>query len=128
MIDVSLLVGRRLDDVAKRDHIWEFAFSGGLGLEVGCLWRLLFVERLRLTSEDHGHQFGLPAPVDCLTELRQQIVGASVTAAAVRVGTVDMSLGFDGGYTLEVIATSAGYEAWLLGGGGLLMVGQPGYE
>ena len=91
MIDVSLLVGRRLDDVSKRDTIWVFTFSGGLGLDVQCLWRLVLAGRLKVTSEDHGHQFGLPAPVDCLTELRQRIVGTPVMAAAVRAGMVDMS-------------------------------------
>ena len=128
MIDVSLLVGRRLEAVVKHDHVWGFTFSGGLGLEVSCLWRLLVTGKLNVTSEDHGHQFGLATPVDGRAVLRQLLVGTPVTAATARAGTVDLSLEFGVRGTLEVIATSAGYEAWVLGGADFFMVGQPGYE
>ena len=117
-----------MEQLVKHDHAWGFTFSGDLNLRVDCLWRLLVSGRVAVTSEDHGHQFGLPAPVDCVSELRRRLGGLPVTAASVRAGTVDVSLGFGDGGTLEVISTSAGYEAWVLSGRDLLMVGQPGYE
>jgi hypothetical protein len=46
----------------------------------------------------------------------------------VRPKTVDFLLKFGDVATLEVIATSVGYEAWTLSGPDFLMVGQPGYE
>jgi len=126
--DLSLLVGHRLDDVVKHDYSWEFVFSDRICLQVGCLWRLVVSSRLVITSEDHGHQFGLPAPVDCLGELRQQIIGAVVEDVQVRGGTVDITLGFGSGRVLEVISTSAGYESWQVNAPGVLIVGNPGYE
>lgn len=127
MVDISLLLGKRLDQVDKDDFSWGFTFSGGLNLRVECLWRLLVSGKVVITSEDHGQQFGLPAPVDCVGELRR-IEGVSVTSAKVRAGTVDIALDFGDIATLEVIGTSAGYEAWVLSGPDILIVGQPGYE
>ncbi|QJW99766.1 hypothetical protein FTUN_7389 [Frigoriglobus tundricola] len=112
----------------RYDFSWGFSFSGGLHIRVECLWRLLVSERVVLTSEDHAHQFGLPAPVDCVGEIRRCVEGVPITRATVRARTVDMSLDFSEAATLEVIATSTGYEAWVLSGQGVLIVGQPGYE
>ena len=129
MVDLSsLLLGHRLDDVVKLDYTWQFVFSDGVSLQVGCLWRLVVAGKLTLTSEDHGHQFGLPAPVDCVVELRREIVGAAVGDLKVRAGTIDITLAFGSGRTLEVIPTSAGYEAWKVSAPGVYMVGNPGYE
>jgi hypothetical protein len=128
MAAISLLLGHRLDDVVKHDYAWRFAFSGDICLEVQCVWRLLVSGRLVITSEDHGHQFGLPAPVDCLGELRRQVIGATVEDVTARAGTTDLTLYFGSERLLEVIATSAGYEAWQLFAPGVIMVGQPGYE
>ncbi|MGH7222711.1 MAG: DUF6188 family protein, partial [Gemmataceae bacterium] len=126
--EMSRLLGHRLDKVVKQDYSWTFVFSDDLKLQVECLWRLIVSGRIQITSEDHGHQFGLPAPVDCVEELRRQVVGATVAEAKVRAGTIDVSLDFDTGGTLEVISTSAGYEAWQLNGPNVLIVGHPGYE
>jgi hypothetical protein len=124
----SLLLSHRLDDVVKHDYSWEFVFSDRVRLQVECLWRLVIPGRLVITSEDHGHQFGLPAPVDCLGELRRQIIGAAVEDVKVRPGTIDIMLGFGSGRALEVIPTSAGYEAWQVSAPGVLIVGNPGHE
>jgi hypothetical protein len=128
VVDVSLLIGHRLDDVVKLDYSWEFVFSDRVSLQVECLWRLVVSGRLVITSEDDGQQFGLHAPVDCLEELRRQIIGAAVEDVKVRAGTIDISLGFGSGRTLEVIPTSAGYEAWQVSAPGVFVVGNPGYE
>ncbi len=128
MADLSLLLGHRLDDVVKHDFTWEFIFSERHRLQVESLWRLVVSGRLLVTSEDHGHQFGLPARVDCLSELRQQIIGATIENVRVRSGTIDITLDFGSERILEVITTSAGYEAWQVGGPDVLIVGNPGYE
>ena len=124
----SLFLSHRLDAVVKHDYSWEFVFSEGVRLQVECLWRLVVSSKLLITSEDHGHQFGRPAPVDCLGELRRQIVGAVVEAVKVRAGTIDITLDLGSDRILEVIPTSAGYEAWQVSAPGVLMVGNPGYE
>lgn len=127
-MDMSLLSGRQLASVLKQEYSWAFVFSDDLTLQVECLWRLIVSGRIMITSEDHGHQFGLPAPVDCVEVLRQNVVGTKVTGVKVRAGTIDVTLEFGPDRSVEVIPTSAGYEAWQLGGNGTLILGHPGYE
>jgi hypothetical protein len=124
----SLLLGKRLEQLAKDDFSWAFTFSDGLGLRVECLWRLLVSERIVITGEDHGRQLGVPAPVDCIGEIQRWVEGVPITSVRVRAKTADFSLDFGDTATLEVIATSAAYEAWLLSGQDVIMVGRPGDE
>ena len=128
MANISLLVSHRLDDVVKHNYSWQFVFSDALSFQVECLWRLIVAGRIEVTGEDHGQQFGLPAPVDCVELLRRHIIGAAVTDVKVRAGTLDLSLEFETGAMLEIIPTSAGYEAWQLNWRDVIIVGQPGYE
>ncbi len=128
MLDVSVLLGRRLEQVVKHACMWQFAFSDAMNLNEVGLWRLLISGKLKFTSEDHGHQFGLPAPVDCIAELHRELGGVAVTDCVARVGTTDLSISFGDNAMLEVIATSGGYENWVLNGGPFVIVGQPGYE
>ncbi len=76
------------------------------------LWRLIENGRIRLTSEDDGHQFGLPSPVDAVLEVNQRLVGASCRSVTLHEGTLDLEIGFDTGHVLQLIPNSAGYEAW----------------
>lgn len=126
MTDLSWLTEHRLDSVVRNEFNWDFVFSAAVNLRAECLWRLLIADRIILTSEDHGHQFGLPAPVDCVTELRERVVGANVDAVSVREGTLDLAIHFQTGATLELIPDSSGYEAWQLGGRNMLVIATGG--
>jgi hypothetical protein len=85
--------------------------------------------RLVLTSEDHGHPFGLPAPVDAHAQAEARLTGRRVTGVRVRPETADLLLEFEGGLLFEALANSSGYEPWAfrapgidlvaLGGGGV---------
>src|SRR5262245_47105092 len=66
--DLSWLVGRRCTRIQCDEFSWTFAFDTG-EVRTPCLWRLVESGRIRVTSEDHGHQFGLPAPLDAVTPL-----------------------------------------------------------
>jgi hypothetical protein len=37
-------------------------------------------------------------------------------------GTLDLSIAFGSGHVLELLPDSSGYEAWQLGGGGMLAI------
>ena len=138
MDPLSWLVGSRLQSVRRNDHDWLFTFDGPATLVVWCLWRLTDAGRVRLASEDDGQRFGLPAPVDAAGEAARCLAGAVVTAVDVRDGALDLELRFGTGHALQVIPTSAGYEAWTavgpppdrrqvvaVGGGELAFVGRP---
>ena len=103
-----------LTTATRREFDWVFAFSGGVLLVVSCLWRLIEEGRIRLTSSDDGHQFGLPAPVDAERLLNEMLAGSRVLAVNLQDGTLDLQLKFDNGRSVEIIPDSSGYEAWTL--------------
>jgi hypothetical protein len=126
---VEWLKGKTFTRVYE-EYPQNFTFEFGAGaLAVDCLRRLIERGRLRLTSEDHGHQYGLPAPLDAYVEAEVILRGRQVTACRFREGTADLILEFEGDVQLEVLANSSGFEPWNLtapgvhvgglGGGGL---------
>ena len=133
MDDLNWLIGHRLKEVKRYEFSWALVFEDGAGATIECLWRLIGNGRIRCTSEDDGHQFGLPAPVDAEKELRELIVGAAVTGVVLQQGTLDLELRFDNGHSFQLIPGSAGYEAWnfysatqmfiAVGGGNLTVFG-----
>jgi hypothetical protein len=107
-------LGRRFVEIERLEKPWAFTFTDSVVLMVECLWRLLEGDRLVVTSEDHGHQFGLPAPVDAVACVQACLADAQVAGVEYREGTNDLRLIFASGRTLEVLPTSRGYEMWHL--------------
>ena len=128
MDTLAWLAKHRLQSVGRREHDWLFAFDGQAALVVECLWRLVEAGRIRVTSEDDGQRFGLPAPVVAAEEVGRCLVGASVASVTLRDGTLDLELRFDTGHVLEVLPTSAGYEAWQVTQGGKQFIAVGGGE
>lgn len=92
---------------------WWFRLSKGGELSThGGVWRLQSPERLVVASEDHGHAFGLPAPLDAPRAARTALHGAHVLEARVRAGAPDLELRLSNGLMLELLALSSGYECW----------------
>lgn len=116
MEDLAWLVGHRFESLTRREFDWLVAFDKGVTLTIACLWRLVERGRIRCTSEDDGHPFGLPAPVNAAAEVNARLVGASVEAVDLRTDLLDLEVRFTTGRALQLIATSAGYEAWELCG------------
>jgi hypothetical protein len=122
---VSRVCGRTVLSLTRREHDWGLLLDGETQIVIGCLWRLLEADRVRLTSQDDGQRFGLPAPVDAAGEATLRISGHRVSRAELRAGTLDL----DDGAVFQIIPDSAGYEAWQIcgpmgkviatGGGGL---------
>lgn len=101
----------------------NFSFEFGPGvLRVDCLWRIVADGRLVLTSQDHGHQFGLSAPLDAYAMAESLLLGRRVTAVRLRRETADLVVEFDGGFFLEVLSDSSGYEPWQLAAPGVHLV------
>lgn len=112
MNDLDWLVQHRLQSLIRREYDWVFLFDGEASLVVGCLWRLVEDGRIRFTSEDDGHRFGLSAPLEVAVEVNRRIAGASVKAVTLQQGTLDLELLFNTGHLLQIIPASSGYEAW----------------
>lgn len=112
MNELSWLVGCRCHEMTWREFDWVLEFDQKTGIVIECLWRLLENGRIRFTSEDHGHQFGLPAPVDAAAQFNFRVSGASVDAVELLSGTLDLTLRFSTRHVLQIVPDSAGYEAW----------------
>ena len=112
--DFGWLVGRSLSSLRFAEPgSWWFDFaSGGQIATHGGVWRLLASDELVATSADHGHLFGLPAPVDAVHEATTAMRNAHVIAARIRDGAPDLEVRLSNGLTLEVLVFSSGYECW----------------
>jgi hypothetical protein len=136
MKELAWLVGHRFQSLTRREYDWVIACNDDASLVIACLWRLVESGRIRLTSEDDGQQFGLPAPVDAEAEVNTRLAGAAIVAVELRQGLLDLELRFSTGHALQIIPDSAGYEAWnvstgdrqfiAVGGGELVIFGGEG--
>jgi hypothetical protein len=107
------MVGRAFAEVVFLDPAsWSFGFGGGTEDRAECPWRLILAGHIVLSSEDHGHQYGLPNPVDAGTQFRSLLSGRKIQAAEVRKDTRDIVIWFESGERLEIVPLSSGYESW----------------
>jgi hypothetical protein len=111
---VRPLVGNEVASVEKLDYSWFVRFGPGITVATESVWRLIGEGRIVLTSEDHGHQFGLPEPVDAEASLLVSLRGRRVTAAEIDPSSGDLTIDLGGGMQLQFLQTSLGYESWRL--------------
>ena len=133
MNDLDWLTGHRFQEMVRYEYSWALVFDGGICVTAGCLWRLIENGRIRVTNEDDGHPFGLPAPVDAVVRVNESVAGAIVTSVVLEEGTLDLEIRFGAGHALQLIANSCGYESWqahdpprefiACGGGSLVVFG-----
>ncbi len=122
-VDLSWMAGRVVREVAGFEGgCWRFVFEQWEYIQTGCLWRIVKDNRLILTCEDHGQQFGLPAPIDAGSKAMEEFASAPVRAVVLREATGDLLIEFEQGLRLEIISNSAGYEAWEVHGPGRVCV------
>jgi hypothetical protein len=62
------------------------------------LWRVIEEGTVVLTSRDHGHQYGLPAPVDAYEQAAARLEGHQVTDVMLVEVSADLVIVFDAGY------------------------------
>lgn len=122
MNELAWLAGRRFESLVKREFHWVLYLDDDVSINIGCLWRLIEGGRIRRTSHDDGHKFGLPAPVDAAAEVNGWLARGVVTGVDLRAGILDLELHFDNGRALQIVADSSGYEAWSLSHRGISYV------
>ena len=111
---VDALVGHSLRSVVLKDYSWIFTFADDVSVWTESAWRFMDSEHIVITSEDHQHKFGLPAPVDAAEWVMSRVRASTVTAASIRAGTGDLRVRFGERHELELLQMSSGYEAWHL--------------
>ena len=125
----QLLTNRTVERFTIGDHgVSSLAISGGYLLSQGSLLRYVGNPGIFISSMDHKHQFGLPAPYDAEQDIHSRIAGKTIRRVEIAPGTGDLTLHFDDG-RVEIICTSAGYEAYqICGPDNFIMVGRGGGE
>lgn len=91
---------------------WSFSFANDGAVVAECPWRLVGSDGILISSADHRQQYGRPAPIDCAAELLQLLHDRRVAAVTIVTGTLDLTIGFEQGPSLEIVPFSIGYEAW----------------
>jgi len=108
------LVGQKLQTVEKKDCSWTFVFADEISIVTESPWRFLTPDGIVVTSEDHGHQFGLPAPVDAAERVLAAVSTRPVVAASITRTAADLIVDFGSQVQLQFFQMSCGYEAWRL--------------
>ena len=109
--DITWLIGRRLAGIEKMDYSWFFRLDDGSVIATESAWRIVTPRGVVVASEDHGQQFGLPAPLDAAGVARKEVVGLAVTACNLDSRTGDLDLEF-GSVSLQFLCLSCGHESW----------------
>ncbi len=109
--DMKWMIGRSVTEVEKKDYTWFFRFDDGTVIGTEDSWRLIANGRIAITSEDHGHQFGLDSPVDAAAVVKAKTNGKTVGRTLVDNNTGDLTLFMESTF-LTFFCLSAGYEAW----------------
>lgn len=117
------LVGKRMR-LVRCEHSWLFDFGDDLTLNVETLWRLRDRTGIVCTSEDDGHQFGLPAPLDAENVGNELLKGVTIASVEDAEFMPDFTIRLSDGFAVDVIARSAGYESWQTSFGGVTIVGR----
>ena len=120
----QVLLGRTLNHLDKHEHSWGFGFSDGVSINVECPWRIIIDGSIRIAGDDDGQRFGLPEPVDAAALGMELLAAKPVIALLPGVVAGDLAIQFEGGPILQVVANSAGYEAWVLRADDVLVVGR----
>jgi len=110
--DLTWLVGQEISEVKKLDHSWFFTLENGGSIATESFWRLLAEDIIFVTSDDDGHIFGLPKPVDATERLIKTIQGQKISRFLVVEFTCDLLLYFSNGAQIHFLNTSCGYESW----------------
>ena len=124
------LRGASLDTLEQyTEDAWQFHFNQAT-LLITCPWRIVVSNEILLSGSDHGQKFGLPSPLDAISETLRILGGKVLERIEIDATTADLRLTFSGDSRIDVFNDSSGYEGWnypdrsgvmiiAIGGGGL---------
>jgi hypothetical protein len=108
------LLNNRLSQVEKKDFTWFFTFESGGSVSIDSAWRLISTDGIIVTSEDHGHPFGLPEPVDAGNRVLTAVKNKHIVNYLCSKPTSDLTIAFEGEIQIQFLNMSCGYESWTM--------------
>jgi hypothetical protein len=88
----------------------QLIFADGTLLEAA-YWRIIKDGKASISSFDHGQQYGLPAPIDAIDQLRTLLEGKHLQSTNLEGETGDLTFFFEGPIKLQIF-NFTGYEIW----------------
>ena len=88
----------------------ELVFANGSKLEAN-YWRITKDAKAGISSFDHQQQYGLPAALDAIKDLQEELQQRIVTDAQLHGETGDLLFQFSGNVKFQVF-NFTGYEIW----------------
>ncbi len=111
-IELKWIIERRIKNIGKQDYTLFFDFDNRDSITTESTWRLVTEEGIKAASDDHGHQFGLPAPLDVIEVVKKTIGQQTIKKYDIDPRTGDLSLHFEDNGELQFLNLSSGYESW----------------
>jgi hypothetical protein len=111
---LNFITNSLLEDVTydSNGQSWYFKFSDGISVSASGFWRLLEKKKIVLVSSDHGHQFGLPKPLDLSKEIKNRLTNKKLLKIQVKEDSADLALIFSDQFEIEIFISSSGYESY----------------
>jgi hypothetical protein len=113
--------------------VWDFQFEA-VHLNVASPWRITDQNGIRLGSCDHAQKFGLPSPVNAISNALEILRNRQIESVEISSISSDLHIHFYGDLLFDIFNYSSGYEGWnisssdgqaiALGGGELAVFGK----
>jgi len=94
---------------------WNLIFEDKIYASSTGFWRLIKANKIIIVSFDHGHQFGLPKPLDLIEEIKKQLTGKKLEEIKVIKDIGDLILTISDDIRIEIYIASTGYETFEFG-------------
>jgi len=112
--ELSFNLDLEFKDITFHSNVgtWHFVFADRMIVGTGGFWRLLKDGKILLVSSDHGHQFGLPKPIDLMVEIKKRFAPARLKEIVINKNTGDLTLKLTNHFKIEIYISSTGYETY----------------
>jgi hypothetical protein len=111
---------------------WCFFFEEKISVSFSGFWRLYKNNKIVLVSTDNGQQYGLPEPIDLVSEITKALTGKTLQQIKADKDTADLELKITEEIKIIFYTSSTGYENYYLaidnktyigmGGGGVELI------
>ena len=107
------LVGSEIESIeVSEEELWDFEVRPAGSFQTQNPWRLLRGDVLEVTSSEHGHQYGLPEPINSAKLTKSKVSGLAIESVTMPAKSGDLILTFEEGFSLEIRALFRGYDSW----------------
>lgn len=105
---------------------WCFFFSDKTNVSIAGFWRIFKSNKIIFVSTDNGHQFGLPEPLDLVSEITKELSSKVLIEIKADKDTADLTLTLTDEIRIESYTSSTGYESFYLAINGETYIGMGG--